>query len=165
VALPDIVRSVALGFVALPLIACGSDVLAPDVEQVHLTLTLSQTEMVVGDTVEIRVVGTNPTRNTLRFTTGDCAVFHIRMRWGADLVVFRHPTVCNDIALERVIEPGDSIVETTLFDGTVAPPGPFLDANGEEPTLTLAPGRYTVVATPPGAAGNESNTVELRIRP
>jgi hypothetical protein len=63
-----------------------------------------------------------------------------------------------------VIEPGDSIVETVQFDGTATSAGPFRDANGEVPTLTLAPGRYTVVARPEGAEGNESNTVELRIR-
>ena len=157
-ALRDIVRIVALGFVALPLIACGSDVLAPDVEQVHLTLTVSQPEIVVGDAVELRVVGTNPTRNTLRFTTHDCAAFHMRILDFEGSVVFRHPTTCNSIGAERVIEPGDSLVETVRFDGTISN-GPF-----QQP-FTLARGLYRVVATPEGAAGNESNTVELRIRP
>jgi hypothetical protein len=41
---------------------------------------------------------------------------------------------------------------------------PFRDVNGDSTTLTLASGRYTVVAIPEGAAGKESNTVELRIR-
>lgn len=163
--LRDIVHSAALGFVAVPLIACGSDVLAPDVEQVELSLTLSHSEMVVGDTIELRAVGRNTTQTTLRFTTHECAAYHFRIIYGADLVVFRHPTTCNSIGAQRVIEPGDSIVETVLFDGTATSAGPFRDANGEVPTLTLAPGRYTVVATPEGAVGNESNTVELRIRP
>jgi hypothetical protein len=164
VALRDIVHSVALGFVAVSLIACGSDVLAPDVEQVQLSLTLSHSEMVVGDTIELRAVGTNTTRNTLRFMTHACSTFQFRIIYGADLVVFRRPTTCNSIGAQRVIEPGDSIVETVQFDGTATSAGPFRDANGEVPTLTLAPGRYTVVARPEGAEGNESNTVELRIR-
>jgi hypothetical protein len=152
------IRGAALGFVAVPLIACGSDVLAPDVDQVQLSLTVSQTEMVVGDTIELRAVGTNPTRNTLRFTTHDCAAFHTRILDFEGSVVFRHPTTCNSIGAERVIEPGDSLVETVRFDGTVSN-GPF------HAPSTLARGLYRVVATPEGAAGNESNTVELRIRP
>jgi hypothetical protein len=164
VAFRDIVRSAALGSVAALLASCGSDVLAPDVEQVQLSLTLSRTEMVVGDTIELRAVGRNTTRKTLRFTTHACGALQFRILHGTDFVVFRHPSTCNDINAERVIEPGDSIVETARFDGTVSP-GPFRDANGEEPILTLAPGRYTVIATPEGAAGNDSNTVELRIRP
>jgi hypothetical protein len=159
------IRGTALCILTVLFASCGSDVLAPDVDQVQLSLTVSQSEMVVGDTVELRVVGTNPTPNTLRFTTHACATFHFRILYGADLVVFRHPRVCDSIGAERVIEPGDSIVETVLFDGTATSPHPFRDANGEVPTLTLAPGRYRVVAAPEGAQGNESNTVELRIRP
>jgi hypothetical protein len=158
VALRDIVRSVAIALAAVPLASCGSDVLAPDVEQVHLTLTVSQPEIAVGDTVELRVVGTNPTRNTLRFTTYACAAFHVRILDFEGSVVFRHPTTCDSIGAERVIEPGDSLVQTVRFDGTVSN-GPF-----QEP-FTFARGLYRVVATPEGAAGNESNTVELRIRP
>ena len=113
-------------------------------------------------------MGANPTEDTLRFTTSDCGwLFGIRILWGADQVVFQHPTTCNDIAIEHVLEPGDSTVETTLFDGRVRPPVPYQTLDGGvDPKLALGPGLYTVIAVSVGpGSGNDSNPVELRIRP
>jgi hypothetical protein len=144
--------------------SCGTDVFGPDVDHVVVSLTLSKSEIVLGDTVELRVVGTNPTQRTLRFVTHACAAFSVRILHGTDFVVFQHPRVCDSIGAERVLEPGTSIEETVLFDGTGSA-GPFRDENGDRVTVTLAPGVYTVVAAPEGVPGNRSNAVDLRIWP
>ena len=151
-------------YLALALTAsCGTEVIVPDVELVRMSVSLSTRDLVVGDTVEIRVVGTNPTTRTLRFTTHACAAFIVRIRFSADVVVFQHPRFCNDIGSERVLEPGEAIEETVLFDGTGSPIG-FRDENGDEVILRMAAGTYTVVAAPEGAPDNQSEPVELRIR-
>ncbi len=144
-------------------VACGTDVLGPDADHLQMTVSLSTPEIVVGDTVEIRVVGTNTTRRTLQLMTRECAAFVVRVALSSDIVVFQHPRLCNDIGALHVLEPGESIEETVLFDGTGSPIG-FRDANGKEVKLRMATGRYTVVAWPMGADGNRSDPVDLRIR-
>jgi len=148
---------------ALLAVSC-SDPLGPDVDQVDVSLSVSQPELVPRDTVAFRVVGTNSTQRTLSFQTHACAAFQFRLLASGGLPVFGHPRTCNDIGQLHVLAPGDSIVETILFDGTSSW-GPFLDENGQEATFILAPGVYVAVATLEGSANSPADSIRLRIRP
>ena len=155
-------RDVAVALSALAFAAC-SDVVGPDVEYIDVSVTVSASEMVPGDTIQFRVVASNSTERTLRFNTNSCVLL-VRLIYGAGYTVFQDPTTCNDIGLTHELGPGSSIEATWNFDGSSSW-GPFLDELGNEATNTLAPGAYQVVGGISAAFLNPSNPVELQIRP
>jgi len=158
-------RVFGMGVIGVAILAVScSDTLGPDVDQVIVSLSLSAPDLVPRDTVEFRVVGTNPTERTLRFTTHECSAFRIRLLSSAGDPVYGHPNVCNDIGQEHVLAPGASIEEVIVFDGT-STWGPFVDENGQEAKFVVGPGRYTVVARLEGAIESTSDSVSLRIWP
>ena len=103
---------------AVLVLAGCADAMAPDIGGIELTLSLSQEEVVIGDTVEIRVVATNVSENEVSFTTNTCVlVVRILDESSTPLVTF--PDTCNDIAVGTTIAPGDSIERIVQFDTSV----------------------------------------------
>jgi hypothetical protein len=146
--------------VAAALTAC-SDPLGPDVEHVAVLVTLSRSEMMVGDTAEVRVVARNPTRRVLTFYTNAC-VLGVRLLDPSGQVVHQDPVACNDIGLRHELAPGESLEQTFRFDGTTtwgrAP-------EGIPVRFWVPPGTYDVIGGISTNFFSPSPPVELRILP
>ena len=140
-------------FVAVGLsLAVGcSEAIGPNLGGIEVALALSDEEMVVGDTVEIRVVATNTTANPVSFATNTC-VLVVRVLDESNTPVVRLPGFCNDIRLEHTLGPGESLAQVFQFDGTFE-------------TFPLASGTYMVFAGISSDLLNPSDAVELRIQP
>jgi hypothetical protein len=117
--------------------------------------------LVPGDTATIRVIASNPTGRTLQFRTNSC-VLGVRILDRAGHPVFQNPTTCNDIGLLHDLAPNEFIEQVFVFDGTTTW-GPFLDENGREARVFLAPGVYQVFGGITADLVNASPHAPLRI--
>ena len=145
-------RGVSL-LAAVPLLLACSDSLAPDIDFLEVSVSVSKSAISPGEVTELRATLTNPTGRDLVFTIGGCIlVFELRDS-GDDR--FIEPVVCDDTAFERVLEPGESLERTLLFDGTG-----WLTPSGPAP---VPPGLSRVRAGMSFAFINPSPFVDLRI--
>jgi len=139
---------------ALLLAAC-TDPTAPGVDLLDVSVTLSKVDIALGEETEFRALVANRTARDIAFATNTCViVFEIL---DADGRRFVEPVVCNDIEVQHLLRPGESLQRNVIFDGTNwiaadANPGP-------------GPGDYTVRAGVSLALRNPSSPVGLRIRP
>jgi hypothetical protein len=111
-------RMVGFGAAIVVLAGC-SEAVGPDIDGIEVTLSLSQEEMAVGDTIEIRIVATNTTAGELSFATNAC-VLVVRILDQSNTPVVYLPGFCNDIRLGHTLGPGESLMRVELFDGTNA---------------------------------------------
>ena len=132
----------ALLSIALVPSACA-DAVGPDVDYVDVSLSLSAEEMVVGGTLQLHVVARNTTRRTLRFRTNSCILSVQLLRGG--FPVLQVPATCDDIGLEHVLAPDESLEAVFTFDGR-STWGPFPNEEGRRVPLVLEPGIYEVRA-------------------
>lgn len=137
----------------LPLLLACSDSLAPDIDLLEVSVSLSKAAISPGEVTELRATLTNPTSRDLVFTTGGCILIFELRDSGDDR--FIEPVVCDDTSFERVLAPGESLERTLLFDGTgwLTPSGP----------AAVPPGLSQVRAGMSFAFANASPFVDLRI--
>jgi len=154
-------RSGILTAVVAALLAACTESVAPDVDYVDVAVTLSRSEIVVGDTTEVRVVARNPTRRVLTFHTNAC-ILGVRLRDVSGDVVFQDPVACNDILLTHALSPGESIEQTFHFDGT-STWGALPE--GISARIALPPGIYQLIGGISADILSASQPVDLRIRP
>ena len=144
---------------AVVLLAGCTEAVGPHIDGIHVIVSLSEEEMFVGDTIEIRVVATNTTEGQVTFRTNAC-ILVIRFLDPSNSPVVYIPGFCNDIGLEHTIGPGESLLQVSHFDGTV--PDPLGQAGARVP---LTSGTYRVFAGISSDLLNPSDPVELRIQP
>lgn len=131
----DLNRISGLLLVALVSLGC-TDPVAPDIDRLAVSLTLSKAVITEGEATELRAVVANESAHDLTFRTNACTiVFDMYDVAGQRFV---EPIVCNDIGLEHVLRPGESLQRTVMFDGT----GWISSGGGQGP----GPGDYTVRA-------------------
>ena len=140
----------------------------PHIDGIEVTLSLSQEEMSVGDTVEIRILATNTTASQLDFITGVCDFFvrFVRLR----KVVLTRPSACNSISHPHTLGPGESLERVVLFDGTVENYVRDPEGRSYNEPIPMEPGTYRLVAglsqvQSLGGMMNQSDVAELRIKP
>ena len=154
-------RTRVVGFgAAIVLLAGCSGATDPTIDGIEVTLSLSQDDMAVGDTIEIRVLATNTTANPVSFSTGGC-VFHIRFLDQSNALVGTLPYFCNSMSSSATLAPGESLERIIPFDGRAALGGEL---------FTLESGTYVVFAGISPISSdlellNPSDAVELRIHP
>ena len=154
----SLTRVVGFGAAIAALTGCGEAV-GPNIPGIDVTISLSQEEMAVGDTIEIRIVATNTTAGPLTFATNTC-VLVVRILDRSNTPVIHLPGFCNDIRLEHTLGPGESLMGVELFDGTIQDP---LGRPGERSPLES--GTYRVFAGISSDALNPSDAVKLCIQP
>ena len=156
-------RTRVVGFgAAIVLLAGCSGATDPTIDGIEVTLSLSQDDMAVGDTIEIRVLATNTTANPVSFFTHGC-VFRTRFLDQSNALVGTLPYFCNSMSSSATLAPGESLERIIPFDGRAA------ELLGGE-LFTLESGTYAVFAGVSSISSdlellNPSNPVELRIQP
>lgn len=154
-------RARVVGFGAAIVVFAGcSGAVGPHIDGIEVTLSLSDVEIAVGDSVEIRVLATNVTESQLVFFTGPCVLL-VRFLDQSNTPVVTLPNTCNSINYQHTLGPGESLERVVLFDGAM--PGPSLESP------PLEPGTYRVLAglsrNPDMDLINQSDAVALRILP
>ena len=139
-------RTRVVGFgAAIVLLGGCSEATGPIIDGIEVTLSLSQEEAVVGDTIEIRVIATNTTADPVSFATSAC-VLVVRVLNESNTPVVYLPGLCNDIRLGHTLGPGESLEQIEQF-------------------LPNRSGTYQVSAGISTDLLNPSDAVELRIQP
>jgi hypothetical protein len=134
-------------------VACN-DPVAPDIDFLEISVTVSEAKISRGEVTEVRATLTNPTGRLLSFGIGGCVLlFEMRDRNDNRFV---EPVVCEDRVFEHVLAPGDSIHRTVSFDGTG-----WLGLSG---AAAMPSGSYRVRAGMSFAFLNPSPFVALKIR-
>ena len=152
-----LIRAIAAAIVVL---AGCSEATGPNIDGIEVTLSLSQDNMAVGDTIEIRVLATNTTANPVSFFTHGC-VFRTRFLDQSNALVGTLPYFCNSMSSSATLAPGESLERIIQFDGRA------VELLGGE-LFTLESGTYAVFAGVSSISSdlellNPSNAVELRI--
>jgi hypothetical protein len=145
--------STALIFV----ISC--DVTDPPVDQLLLTVSVSERAIHLGDTTEITVRATNPTNRDVEFSSNSC-VLAPQVVDAERRDVYGGQGACNDILLVHRLAPGEYLEETFEFDGW--------GVKGWEEEFErypLEPGTYWVRGGVTARRGNPSPWVPLQIEP
>lgn len=153
-----LIRAIAAAMLVLAGCSGATD---PNIDGIEVTLSLSQEELAVGETIEIRVLATNVTANPVSFSTDGC-VFHIRFLDQSNTPVGTLPSFCNSMSQSHMLAPGESLAQVTRFDGTAS------RLKGE--VFSLESGTYGVFAGISAISSdldllNPSDAVELRIQP
>ncbi len=152
-----LIRTIAA--VVIVLVGC-SEATGPSIDGIEVTLSLSDEEMAVGDTIEIRVLATNTTGNPVSFFTHGC-VFRTRFLDQSNALVGTLPYFCNSMSSSATLAPGESLERIIPFDGRAA------ELLGGA-LFTLESGTYAVFAGVSSISSdlellNPSDAVALRI--
>ena len=129
-------RRAAVFAASLYVVACNStDPDIADTLRFQISVDVSPSEIVLGDTANVTVTASNPTRDTLTFMSNECTSFY-DVQDSLGTARFSYPRACNDIGLTHRVGPGESWVDTLPFDGR----GP----GDVHPRDTLSPGSYII---------------------
>lgn len=133
-------------------------VVEPSVDQLVVTVTVSEPEIRAGDTTTITVRATNPTNGPVDFSTNSCVLVALILdETGEEVYPGGGP--CLDILLTHSVPPGEFLEEVFDFDGRGR--RGWRD-QGER--YLLPPGTYQVRGAVGSERRNLSRPVPLQVR-
>ena len=139
---------------ALLVASCDELTWPTDAWVLDVSISVSPLEIAIGDTATVVIEAVNTTDRELRFSSNSC-VLVMRVEDSTGNTVWGGGP-CLDILLVNAIAPGESVIQTFLFDGM----GLLADGSGEYP---LPLGVYRVQAGVTQEFANPSGSIELRI--
>ena len=141
-------------FLLLATLASCTDPIPPALDQLDVTVTLSNVDIALGEETELRAVAANRTSRDITFVTNACVVvFEVLDAGGRRFV---EPIVCSDVEVQHTLRPGESLQHNVLFDGTG-----WLTVGGDSGP---GPGDYTVRAGVSLALRSPSEPVAFHVR-
>jgi hypothetical protein len=145
----------------LLLAGCGSpaDPDVADAQRFDVSVSVSRSEVPLGETANVLIIATNPTLETLTFRSNSCVtVYAVLDLLGNEL--FRRPWFCNDIGLTHEVGPGEALEDTIPFDGH----GPGSAIPGL-PFDTLPPATYGIRGRVSGGVWSPGEPIRIRLLP
>jgi len=137
----------------------GCDIAEPHIEQLTVSVSVSDARIRPGDVTDITVVAVNLTRTTLSFSSNEC-VLAIEVFDASGEEVYPGGWPCADILITHSLAPGESLSETFDFDGMGR-----LGWTASSDAFALEPGIYWVRGSVTARRLNPSPPVEIQIEP